>query len=125
VLILVLLVVVGCGLEGVGGIYFVFDCSVDLVGYLFVGAFYVFPDVSAYFGTTNGHVDIDNADDFAQWLLEHFSDNGETVMVAPASGFYSVPELGKKQVRIAYVLKEEDLRRSVELIKIALEQYKK
>ena len=68
---------------------------------------------------------VEDADDFAQWLLEHFSDNGETVMVAPASGFYSVPELGKKQVRIAYVLKEEDLRRSVELIKIALEQYKK
>ena len=67
---------------------------------------------------------VEDADDFAQWLLEHFSDNGETVMVAPASGFYSVPELGKKQVRIAYVLKEEDLRRSVELIKIALEQYK-
>lgn len=68
---------------------------------------------------------VEDADDFAQWMLEHFSDNGETVMVAPASGFYSVPELGKKQVRIAYVLKEEDLRRSVELIKIALEQYKK
>ena len=66
---------------------------------------------------------VEDADDFAQWLLEHFSDNGETVMVAPASGFYSVPELGKKQVRIAYVLKEEDLRRSVELIKIALEKY--
>lgn len=68
---------------------------------------------------------VEDADDFAQWMLESFSDNGETVMVAPASGFYSVPELGKKQVRIAYVLKEEDLRRSVELIKIALEQYKK
>ena len=68
---------------------------------------------------------VEDADDFAQWMLESFSDNGETVMVAPASGFYSVPELGKKQVRIAYVLKEEDLRRSVELLKIALEQYKK
>lgn len=68
---------------------------------------------------------VEDADDFAQWMLESFSDNGETVMVAPASGFYSQPELGKKQVRIAYVLKEEDLRRSVELIKIALEQYKK
>lgn len=68
---------------------------------------------------------IDDADDFAQWLLESFSDNNETVMVAPASGFYSDPELGKKQVRIAYVLKEEDLKRSVELLKLALAQYNK
>ena len=68
---------------------------------------------------------VNDADDFAQWLLEHFSDKGETVMVAPASGFYSVPELGKKQVRIAYVLKSEDLKRSVELLKIALEEYNK
>lgn len=67
---------------------------------------------------------VEDADDFAQWLLESFSDNNETVMVASASGFYSQPELGKKQVRIAYVLKSEDLKRSVELLKIALEQYK-
>lgn len=68
---------------------------------------------------------IDDAENFAQWLLEEFSDNNETVMVAPAGGFYSNPELGKKQVRIAYVLKEEDLRRSVELLKVALAQYNK
>lgn len=68
---------------------------------------------------------VEDADDFAQWLLESFSNNGETVMVAPASGFYSEPELGKKQVRIAYVLKSEDLKRSVELLKIALEEYNK
>lgn len=67
---------------------------------------------------------VEDADDFAQWMLENFSDNGETVMVAPASGFYSQPELGKKQVRIAYVLKSEDLKRSVELLKLALEKYK-
>ena len=66
---------------------------------------------------------VEDADDFAQWMLESFSDNGETVMVAPASGFYSQPELGKKQVRIAYVLKSEDLKRSVELLKLALEKY--
>lgn len=66
---------------------------------------------------------IDDADKFAQWLLEEFSDNNETIMLAPAGGFYSQPELGKKQVRIAYVLKEEDLHRSVELLKIALEKY--
>lgn len=68
---------------------------------------------------------VEDADDFAQWLLESFSNNGETVMVAPASGFYSEPELGKKQVRIAYVLKSEDLKRSVELLKMALEEYNK
>ena len=66
---------------------------------------------------------VEDADDFAQWMLESFSHNGETVMVAPASGFYSQPELGKKQVRIAYVLKSEDLKRSVELLKLALEKY--
>jgi len=45
-------------------------------------------------------------------------------MVAPMGGFYSNPELGKKQVRIAYVLKEEDLQRSAEILKDALEEYK-
>lgn len=67
---------------------------------------------------------IEDADDFSQWLLESFNDNGETVMIAPASGFYSTPGLGKNQIRIAYVLKKEDLIRSVEIIKIALEKYK-
>ena len=66
---------------------------------------------------------IDDAEKFAQWLLEEYSLNNETVMVAPAGGFYSNPELGKKQIRIAYVLKEEDLRRSVELLKDALQKY--
>ncbi|MDY3338147.1 pyridoxal phosphate-dependent aminotransferase [Riemerella anatipestifer] len=66
---------------------------------------------------------IDDADKFAQWLLESYSHNNETIMVAPAGGFYSNPELGKKQVRIAYVLKEEDLKRSAELLKDALEKY--
>ncbi len=67
---------------------------------------------------------IDDSDKFAQWLLESYSNNKETVMIAPMSGFYSNPELGKKQVRIAYVLKEEDLKKSVELLKDALEKYK-
>jgi len=66
---------------------------------------------------------VKDADDFAQWMLEKFNDNGETVMVAPASGFYSTPGSGKNQIRIAYVLKKEDLVRSVELLKLALEQY--
>lgn len=66
---------------------------------------------------------VDDTDKFAQWLLETYSHNGETVMVAPMGGFYSNPELGKKQVRMAYVLKETDLRRSVELLHNALLQY--
>ncbi len=67
---------------------------------------------------------VDDADQYAQWLLEHYSNNNETVMVAPMSGFYSNPELGKKQVRIAYVLNEEDLKRSVALIEDSLQKYK-
>ena len=66
---------------------------------------------------------IDNADHFASWLLSDFEDNGETVMVAPASGFYASDHLGKSEVRIAYVLKEADLRRCVELLRIALSRY--
>lgn len=67
---------------------------------------------------------VDDTDKFAQWLLESYSHNNETIMVAPMSGFYSDPELGKKQVRIAYVLNEEDLKRSVELLNDALQKYK-
>ncbi|MBW8362630.1 MAG: pyridoxal phosphate-dependent aminotransferase [Kaistella sp.] len=67
---------------------------------------------------------VDDTEKFAQWLLEHYSYNNETVMIAPAGGFYSNPELGKKQVRIAYVLKEADLRRSVELLNDALQKYR-
>ncbi|PKP24462.1 MAG: aspartate aminotransferase [Bacteroidetes bacterium HGW-Bacteroidetes-2] len=67
---------------------------------------------------------VKNADDFARWLLEDFQTNSETVMVAPAAGFYSTPNVGLNQVRIAYVLKKADLLRSVAILKIALEQYK-
>jgi len=63
-----------------------------------------------------------NAEDFAVWLLTDFSHDGKTVMVAPANGFYSSP-LGASEVRIAYVLKEADLRDAVELLRIALERY--
>ena len=68
---------------------------------------------------------VENADYFAQWLLEHFSLNNETVMVAPAAGFYSTEGLGKNQVRIAYVLKKEDLIKSVNILKEALIKYSK
>jgi len=66
---------------------------------------------------------VKNADHFAQWLLESFDDAGETVMVAPAAGFYSTPGVGLNEVRIAYVLKQEDLVRSVQILKKALEVY--
>lgn len=66
---------------------------------------------------------VDDAEKFAIWLLNDFEDNGETVMVAPGNGFYSNPESVKNQVRIAYVLKKEDLERSVEILKVALKKY--
>lgn len=64
-----------------------------------------------------------NADDFAQWLLEKYDLNGETVMIAPAAGFYSTPGVGLNQVRIAYVLKKEDLISAVQILKEALTVY--
>lgn len=67
---------------------------------------------------------IKNSDDFAQWLLEHFDVNGETVMVAPAAGFYSTPGVGLNQIRIAYVLNKESLIKAVNIIKEALKVYK-
>lgn len=67
---------------------------------------------------------VKNSDDFAQWLLESFEHNGKTVMVAPAAGFYSTPGEGLNQVRIAYVLKKEDLIEAVALLKEALSLYK-
>ena len=67
---------------------------------------------------------IEDAEDFAKWLLESFHLNNETVMVAPAAGFYSTPGTGLNQVRIAYVLKEEDLKRAVEILKAALKEYR-
>ena len=66
---------------------------------------------------------VKNADDFAQWLLESYDFNGETVMVAPAAGFYSTPNMGLNEVRIAYVLNKEDLVRSVQILKEALKVY--
>lgn len=68
---------------------------------------------------------VKSTDDFAQWLLETYDFNGETVMVAPAAGFYSTPGVGLDEVRIAYVLKKEDLIRSVEILGEALKAYNK
>lgn len=66
---------------------------------------------------------ITNADDFAQWLLEKFRVNNETIMIAPASGFYATEGLGKNQVRIAYVLKKAELISSVNILKEGLKVY--
>jgi aspartate aminotransferase len=66
---------------------------------------------------------IDNADDFAQWLLETYEFKGETVMVAPAAGFYSTPGVGLNQVRIAYVLSKEELTKAVHILKEAIKEY--
>jgi len=66
---------------------------------------------------------VDDADKFAQWLLEEFEYKNQTVMVAPASGFYSTPGLGKDEVRIAYVLKIEDLKNAVQTLEEALKVY--
>ena len=67
---------------------------------------------------------ISNADAFAQWLLEAFRVENETIMMAPAAGFYATPGLGKNQLRIAYVLKKEDLIKSVNILKQGLKVYK-
>ncbi|MCL4160727.1 UNVERIFIED_CONTAM: hypothetical protein GTU68_035629 [Idotea baltica] len=66
---------------------------------------------------------IKNSDDFAQWLLEDFDVDGETIMVAPAGGFYSTPGVGLNQIRIAYVLKKESLIKAVNILKEALKVY--
>ena len=66
---------------------------------------------------------IDDSDKFCQWLLEKFSYNNQTVMLAPATGFYSKPELGKQQVRIAYVLNLDDLKNAMICLEKALMEY--
>ncbi len=69
------------------------------------------------------HLPVDDADRFAQWILSDFHHNNQTVMVAPASGFYSTPGSGKQEVRIAYVLKKEDLALAMETLAEALKAY--
>ena len=66
---------------------------------------------------------VDDADKFCEWCLSDFNYEGETVMMAPASGFYSTPGMGRDQVRIAYVLKKEDLQRALFILEKALEAY--
>jgi aspartate aminotransferase len=66
---------------------------------------------------------IDDCDNFCQWLLESFSYNGSTIMLAPATGFYSTPGLGKNEVRLAYVLNTDAIHQAMDCLEKALEQY--
>ena len=66
---------------------------------------------------------VDDSEKFAKWLLEEFNYNGETVMVAPMAGFYATKGLGTNQIRLAYVLKEEDLKHALVCLEKALETY--
>ena len=66
---------------------------------------------------------VDDAEKFAQWLLEDFDLNGETIMLAPAAGFYSTPNKGTNQVRIAYVLNNESLQKAIACLDAALKIY--
>jgi aspartate aminotransferase len=66
---------------------------------------------------------VNDSDEFCQWLLEHFSHEGQTVMMAPASGFYSGGNKGKNEVRLAYVLKREDLAKALECLREGLKKY--
>ena len=66
---------------------------------------------------------IDDCDIFCQWLLESFSHEGGTVMLAPATGFYSTPGLGKNEVRLAYVLNVDAIHKAMDCLEIALQQY--
>ena len=67
---------------------------------------------------------VKNSDDFARWLLESFDYKKNTIMVAPAAGFYSTPGVGLNQIRIAYVLNEDSLKTSVKILAEALKVYK-
>lgn len=68
---------------------------------------------------------VDDADAFQQWLLTDFEDQGETVMFAPGASFYGTPGKGVNEIRIAYVLQKDRLKRAMELLKLGLEQYNK
>ncbi|HCQ15514.1 MAG TPA: pyridoxal phosphate-dependent aminotransferase, partial [Cryomorphaceae bacterium] len=76
------------------------------------GAFYAMAQLPVY-----------SAERFAQWLLSTWQLDNETVMLAPAEGFYATPGMGANQVRLAYVLKNDSLERSVEILRKALQNY--
>lgn len=86
------------------------------------GVFLRKPEGAFYFVA---RLPVEDGDDFASWLLSDFQHEGGTVMVAPASGFYLTPGAGRNEVRIAYVLKEEDLRASIRILAAAVPAYRK
>jgi aspartate aminotransferase len=86
------------------------------------GVFLRKPEGAFYFVA---RLPVQDSDDFAAWLLSDFALDGKTVMVAPASGFYVTPGLGLDEIRIAYVLKEDDLRDAVRILAAALPTYRK
>ena len=84
------------------------------------GVFLRKPEGAFYFVA---RLPVEDGEDFASWLLTDFCHEGATVMVAPAQGFYATPGLGRDEVRIAYVLRKEDLEASVRILAHALAQY--
>ena len=72
---------------------------------------------------TVARLPVDDAEKFCAWCLTDFNYEGETVMMAPAAGFYTTPGAGRDQVRIAYVLNKQDLSRALEVLRMALEAY--
>lgn len=68
---------------------------------------------------------VDDADDFCAWCLSDFEYEGQTIFMAPGSGFYIHPELGRNEVRIAYVIKKEELQKALLVLGKALEEYQK
>lgn len=68
---------------------------------------------------------VESAEDFLIFMLEEFEDNGESMMFTPAAGFYATPGKGLDEIRIAYVLCQDDIRRSMELMRLGIEAYKK
>jgi len=66
---------------------------------------------------------VDDAEKFVIWMLENFDVNGETLMAAAGEGFYATPGLGRQEFRLAYVLKNEELVKAMDILKLALEAY--
>jgi len=79
-----------------------------------MGAFYVMASLP-----------VDNADKFQRWLLEEFTDKGDTVMFAPGAPFYETPGKGINEIRIAYVLKQQDLERAMDVLAEGIAQYQR
>jgi len=74
---------------------------------------------------TVARLPIDDSEKFCAWCLREFRHEGATIMMAPASGFYTTPGAGRNEVRLAYVLNKEDLRRALEILRLALDEYRK